>query len=256
MLLRLYTHNIRYAASRRYANELAWEARHDNVIKSIMIHAGITPNCVVALQEVLAGQLRDIMQGLGPHWGYVAASRDDGEQKGEQMVLIYQKSHWIVRKHVFWLSNTPRKPSKGWDAAYPRVLLQGHFASVADASKQFTVYCTHFDHKGSVAREESARQALRLMNDCEGLQFLVGDLNCEPDSVPYKILTSSLIDAHTHSPCHFGYECTFTGFDDSDEMRIDYILSNRLNPVHYSILHANYGYMCSDHRPVLADYQI
>lgn len=251
-MLRVYTHNIRYARIPPVENELPWEERRDGVVNSILAHA---PS-IVCLQEVLWPQLEDILAGLnnaGSKWEYAGVGRDDGNKKGEFCVILYRSRVWKVTWTPFWLSPTPSKPSKGWDAALKRIVVQAHFQSIEAPQLQFFVYSTHFDHQGKTARAESARLILRLMRDQSGPQILCGDLNSQPDEPPSRVLAQELKDSHDCSR-KFGHEHTYTSFGNEPHTRIDYIWHNdAITPKLYTVSHSHYGFFFSDHRPVVAD---
>ena len=70
--------------------------------------------------------------------------------------LFFNKKKFIlVNSGTFWLSETPEKPSMGWDASYNRVVTWGKFKSKV-SGKHFLVFNTHFDHRGDEARKNSA----------------------------------------------------------------------------------------------------
>lgn len=51
----------------------------------------------ICLQEVLHGQLGDILGGLNASskkWAYIGVGRDDGHEAGEYSPIIYQPSAW------------------------------------------------------------------------------------------------------------------------------------------------------------------
>jgi endonuclease/exonuclease/phosphatase family metal-dependent hydrolase len=55
----------------------------------------------------------------------------------------------------FWLSQTPDKPSKGWDATCcNRICSWGKFKEVK-SGKTFYFFSVHFDHQGVEARRQS-----------------------------------------------------------------------------------------------------
>lgn len=248
-MVRLYTHNIRYARSPPVEGELEWSKRREGVVNSIVLH-----NCSIAcLQEVLWTQLEDVLKLLGSEWDYAGVGRDDGKKKGEFAVILYKKALWKVNWLPFWLSPTPSKPSIGWDAALKRIVIQAHFQSKTDSSKRFVLYCTHFDHKGETARQESAKLIVRLMKDQWGPQILCGDLNSQPEQIASQTLREFLEDSFDCDR-KFGHKHTYTSFSDEPHTRIDYIWhTNDIETEFYAVPHSHYGFFISDHRPVIAD---
>src|SRR4030043_245448 len=60
----------------------------------------------------------------------------------------------LLRQGLFWLSETPGIPSRGWDAALNRICVYGLFESL-NTRHRFIVFNTHLDHIGVLAREKS-----------------------------------------------------------------------------------------------------
>lgn len=103
--------------------ELPWTIRRTPLISNILMHA---PH-IFGLQEVLKRQLSDITNGLHTYapldeWDHVGVGRDDGADRGEFSPICYKKSSFeLVEWEYFWLSTTPERPSKGWDAGHYRI---------------------------------------------------------------------------------------------------------------------------------------
>ena len=70
---------------------------------------------------------------------------------GEVSGILYNTN--VVRKKeagTFWLSETPDKPSKGWDAENYRTAAWGLFEHIP-TGKEFFFVNTHLDHKSTTA---------------------------------------------------------------------------------------------------------
>jgi endonuclease/exonuclease/phosphatase family metal-dependent hydrolase len=88
------------------------------------------------VQEALPEQMKDIKNGM-QNYEYVGVGRDDGKEKGEFSALFYDKEKLqVVKSGTFWLSETPEKPSKGWDAAYNRICTYA-FLKIKNRKKNF-----------------------------------------------------------------------------------------------------------------------
>lgn len=125
---------------------------------------------------------------------------------------------------------------------------------------------THFDHIGEVARQQSARLIReRLLTLAGPLPMVVtGDLNSDPTSGAYRVLTRDtitsavppLLDAFVHNVAgHYGPTSTWTAFKAIEPgRRIDYVLvSPAVTVVSHGILPDSWdGRFPSDHLPVLA----
>ena len=98
-------------------------------------------------------------------YDFVGVGRDNGKNQGEYSAIFYDKNKLEVTKSgTFWLSETPEKPSKGWDAAYNRVCTYAFF-KIKKTGKQFLAMNLHFDHVGDVARVNSAKLILEKIKE-------------------------------------------------------------------------------------------
>ena len=166
----------------------------------------------------------------------------------------------MLDQGTFWLSPTPDRPSKGWDAALPRICTYGHFKTLKD-SVEFYVFNTHFDHVGVTAREESAKLILKKISELNPQGFpvvLMGDFNLESTSKGVQLILEKMLDVHIAAGTNaHGPKGTFNGFEFTKpvERRIDYIFTS---PDGFEILKSGIlsdSFDCrypSDHFPVYA----
>ncbi|SDM13882.1 endonuclease/exonuclease/phosphatase family protein [Chryseobacterium taihuense] len=214
------------------------------------------------VQEALPEQMKDIKNGM-KNYDYVGVGRDDGKDKGEFSALFYDTEKLqVLKSGTFWLSETPEKPSKGWDAAYNRICTYAFFKD-KKSKKEFLAMNIHFDHVGNVARVKSADLILKKakeMNPKNLPVILSGDFNLTEESEPVKILSAQLKDTYYHSEKkHYGPAGTFTGFNINEipQNRIDYIFTKGFtikSHRHINDRRENLLYP-SDHFPVLVDLQ-
>ncbi|MBX2929208.1 MAG: endonuclease/exonuclease/phosphatase family protein [Saprospiraceae bacterium] len=213
---------------------------------------------VCGMQEALIGQIEDVLAHL-PHYAYIGVGRDDGKAAGEFSPILYDTTRIkLLKSNTFWLSPTPEKVSKGWDAALPRIAT---WAKLEDrlSGQAFYVFNTHFDHVGTGARLESAKLIIRKVQELAGTEtaFIMGDFNVRPAEEPVQLLQAAFTDCKTVSRTpHFGPDATFSGFGpkEVEGMRIDYIFCN--NPDVTVLKHATIsqtwaGRFASDHHAVL-----
>ena len=115
-----------------------------------------------------------------PDFAWCGVGRDDGKEAGEYSAILYRKSRFrLLKTETFWLSPEPDKPgSKGWDAAYPRIVTWARFRDLV-SGRTFFHFNTHFDHRGERARVESASLILRKVGEIARDQpfLLTGDFN-------------------------------------------------------------------------------
>jgi endonuclease/exonuclease/phosphatase family metal-dependent hydrolase len=170
------------------------------------------------------------------------------------------------------LSETPRVPSKGWDAANTRIATIGKFLH-HKTGQLVIIVSTHLDDQGVKSRRESARLILAVLELEAGLSgadavLLAGDFNSPPEDEAYRIMTapdSGWVDASglISKEKRYGNEMTFTGFRDvdSDRSRIDFIFSRKKDKVKFgtfAVLANRFddGVYSSDHRACVADLQL
>ena len=253
--LRVMSYNIRLDLASDGVNR--WSARRDEFIGQIRL---MRP-AILGLQEVVPGQKADLEQAL-PGYEFLGVARDDGQSKGEFSNLAIDRSVFRVGSSgTFWLSPTPSRPSKGWDAAYPRIATWAKLVRRSDG-RRFLVLNTHFDHEGQQARLEAARQIARWIAERRSQDetvIVTGDLNAEPNTPPLKELTARLRDAREIArTTPVGPKGTFNNFVlvPAESRRIDYVLVDPTVAVeHYAVLawHGEGGRPASDHFPVIAD---
>lgn len=255
--LTVMTYNIRFNNPADGPN--AWDNRKAWLCEQIQT---VSPD-FLGIQEGLVAQLNYMQQSLAAY-AMTGVGRDDGREKGEFCALWYHKVKFRLLKHgTFWLSPTPKKVSKGWDAALPRICTYGQFRDLATGRK-FWVFNTHFDHMGVTARKNSAlliMQKIKELNRSSQPVILIGDLNSEPDSEPIRLLKSLFQDAKAaEQRMSMDPDGTYNGFDTTKPAteRIDYIFAGSgAKAVSYTVgRESRDGRYASDHFPVIAEIAI
>ena len=119
--LKVMTYNIRLSLESDKEN--SWNNRKDDALALMSYYH---PD-YFGVQEAIPQQMIDIKTNL-KDYDFVGVGRDDGKNQGEYSAIFYDKNKLEVTKSgTFWLSETPEKPSKGWDAAYNRVCTYAFF---------------------------------------------------------------------------------------------------------------------------------
>ena len=230
--LKVMSFNIRLIA-KDGANH--WDKRKETLVAEIKENDPL----LLGVQEATWPQMSYLSENL-TGYAWLGVGRDDGNKGGEFSAVFYKKEAFdLLDSNTFWLSQTPEKAgSLGWDAACRRVVTWGKFKIKKSPEKSFVFANTHFDHKGKVARRESAKLIqTRLAEIAGGLPLLVsGDYNCDNKSEPYKVLTGGvegrpgLIDSNTVAKNHhLAVPRTFHGFGQIPPEKgsiIDYIFIN------------------------------
>ena len=253
--LRVMSYNIRLDIESDGINR--WSERREQFIGQLRL---MQP-AILGLQEVVPGQKADLEAAL-PGYEFLGVARDDGRAKGEFSNLAVDRKVFRVQSSgTFWLSPTPDVPSKGWDAAYPRIATWAKLVRRSDG-RRFLALNTHFDHVGQTALLESARQIVRWIDTHrtpDETVVVTGDFNAEPGTAPLRVLADRLRDSRMVSKTPpVGPEATFNAFVlvPPDSRRIDYVLVDpSVSVERYAVLawHGDGGRPASDHYPVVAD---
>lgn len=246
------TYNLRYNNPGDGPN--AWPARKEMVKALIRYHAFD----IVGTQEGLADQVADLARM--EEFDHVGVGRDDGKHAGEHSAIFFRKSRFtLLDKGDFWLSETPERPSLGWDATCCNRLVSWARLRERDSGRALFVFSLHFDHEGVVARRASADLVLRKVAEIArgAPAIVVGDFNSTPDTPQMQAMAKAMRDAYraTQAP-PYGPAGTYNGFrlDAPLLERIDYIFVDRqVEVLDYAVLtDALDRRYPSDHHPVVA----
>ncbi len=249
------TYNLRYDNPSDTGN--LWGKRAPVVTALIRFH----DFDIFGTQEGLKNQLSDINNAL-PQYARYGLGRDDGKDKGEHSAIFYKKEDFkLLNKGDFWLSETPGKPSLGWDATCCNRICSWVYLQHKKSGRKFYFFNVHFDHQGVVARIESSKLILKRISDIAGKEPVIftGDLNGSHSSEWYKTISNSGTLRDTYNEVKFPYanNASFNGFGDAKESTdiIDHIfITNHFTVSKWGILTDTYfGKFPSDHFPVLAE---
>lgn len=250
--LTVLTYNIRYDNPKDGPD--LWELRKEALAQTVSSYKP----AIMGFQEVLLPQLQ-FLESQFKGYQRVGVGRDDGKEKGEFSPVFFDTERFdLVQNGTFWLSNTPETPSRGWDAALPRI---ASLAVLRDKKTRDSLWVinTHFDHVGTVARLHSAELITKLLSKAlkNGKKVIfMGDLNAQPSEAPIRFLQEKLEDA---CPEKLAKRGTFNGFalkEDPNKpfKRIDYIW---LSPDNWKVKSYDVpqpkwnGRQVSDHFPVV-----
>ena len=250
--LKVMTYNIRLDVAVDGKN--VWPFRKEYLTAQIQFYE---PD-IFGIQEAKPNQVIDIANALS-NYSYVGIGRD-GEGNGESSNIYYKKDRFELKEtNTFWLSETPDKISKGWDAAFNRVCTYALFNDSL-ANKHIWVFNTHLDHMGEVARNKGIELILTKITELNTQNYPVifmGDFNSEPNSERIMALQNKMYDSRTVSEEKpFGPSGTFNEFKHKKPVKIllDYIFiskNNKLKVEKYAILSDSKELKYpSDHLPV------
>ena len=246
------TFNVRYDNPRDSGN--LWVDRAPIVANLIRFHEFD----ILGIQEGLKNQVDDIATAL-PEYAHYGKGRDDGIDAGEHSTIFYKKDRFtLLKTGDFWLSETPDKPGKGWDATCCNRICSWVYLEDKISKKRFYHFNVHFDHQGVVARRESSKLILAKIKEIAGQSpaLLTGDLNGGRETEWYQSLATSglLTDVFTKAKFPYANNASFNSFrTPRGKEVIDHIfMTKQFTASRWGILTDSYfGKYPSDHFPVL-----
>ena len=253
--LRVMSYNIRCGSCERAHDVNHW-SRRKFLVADVIEQSGAD---VIGLQEAELFQTRDLV-ALLRDFDWVGVGRDDGREQGEMNAVLVRRSAFAIRaQKTLWLSATPDRVSRGWDAMLNRTLTVLQLSS-RRSGQTVNFLNTHFDHIGKRARDESARLIAATVQGLgeNGAVILSGDFNSNTDFAGYRWLTQRLQDAAAVSRTPLaGGSISFNGFgaDLQPDNKIDYVfVSPGVQVQSHRIITERYnGRYASDHFPVLVE---
>ena len=188
----------------------------------------------------------------------VGVGRDNGKKKGEFMAIFWnRKTVKLLDWGTFWLSETPGKPSKGWDAKHNRTATWALMKDKA-SGKRFYVVNTHLDHVGVEARKNGLKlitERIMTINTKALPVILMGDFNMKPAAPELKELDPFMKSARTEASVTDSHQ-TFNNWGKAkQDMIIDYIyFSGFTSCPEYQTVTKKYSdrKFISDHYPIFA----
>ncbi len=247
---RVMSFNIRIVALEEDTKN-NWENRKDFVYDTVIKYDAD----LIGFQELKNNQALFLQEQLS-NYGYYWVDRT-GTVFGEAVGIFYKKSRFeVLSEEVFWLSETPDKVSKGWDAEFPRICVVLKLKDLI-SGKIIYHFNTHYDHKGVTAIEKSTALLLDRIGDKENV-LVTGDFNLREGTANYNTLVAGVLnDAKYLAPeCCSDTGGTSHGFGKRiAEMPIDFIFMTDIFKVsRYQIVRdQREGYYPSDHFPIYAD---
>ena len=249
--LKVMSYNIRMGSAKDGTN--SWEFRYP---ATALMLEDQKPD-VFGVQEAFNYQIRFIEDNF-EDYDCVGVGRDDGKQKGEFMSIFWnKKTVKMIKWGTFWLSETPEKPSMGWDAACKRTAT---WALMKDkkTGKQFYFVNTHLDHRGTEARKKGLELIVSRIAEINPKGYpmvLTGDFNVKPDNATLKDLDSKMQSARKIAPRTDNHP-TFNNWGKiKPDMVIDYIYVSGFSACpEYHTVTEKYGTWkyVSDHYPITA----
>jgi endonuclease/exonuclease/phosphatase family metal-dependent hydrolase len=231
---------------------------------------------VIGLHECQRGNLNAYRKNL-PRYACVRGPRYGNGIHREVNAILYDPGQLeLLNSGGFWLSQTPEKYSRSWEA---RVVRSANWAlfGLLEAGLSFLHLNTHLDHKSELARQEGSKLILRRVEElADSLGdtppiVVTGDFNSRPGSPTYRIFVEAgCADTYLAAGNEDTQDAnTFHAFEGTrfrdahpgrGPRRIDWIFlkdpRNRLRTESHRIVRDGdeiSGLYPSDHYPVLAE---
>ena len=249
---KLMSYNIRHDSPSDGVNW--WELRKNDLVQLITYYH---PD-FIGIQEAMPNQLEFVAKQL-QHYNYIGHGRDGFGTASEGIPLFYNSDHYtLLDKDLFWLSATPEKASKGWDADINRIVVYGQFKSKT-TDQIIHVFNTHFDHKGTEARLQSAQLLINYIKNNQLTDkniVLMGDFNSLPSDAPIKLLEQEFTNSYNLKDSSvYGPIGTFNGFNTIQAVttQIDYIFTKNIDVISYRCIDDRRpnNLHLSDHFPIV-----
>ena len=247
--LKVMSYNIRMGTAKDGTN--SWEYRYPAT--ALMLKDQMPD--VFGVQEAFNFQIKFIEENFTDYDSF-GVGRDNGKSEGEFMSIFWnKKTVKMIKGGTFWLSETPEKPSMGWDAACKRTAT---WALMKDkkTGKKFYFVNTHLDHKGTEAQKNGLKLIVDRIAEInpDGLPMvLTGDFNIEPKNPALKDLDARMQSARKIAEKTDDH-ATYNGWGKSSTM-IDYIyVSGFSSCPEYQTVTKRYAdrKFISDHYPICA----
>ena len=249
--INVISYNIRVGKANDGTN--SWQYRYP---ASAMMIMDQKPD-IFGLQEALDFQFK-YLEEYCPGYKGIGVGREDGRKEGEIMAIFYnKKTIKLIKWGTFWLSETPEKPSKGWDAACFRSATWALMKDKASGRKFYYVN-THLDHVGWEARKNGLKlivDRIAEINPENYPMILTGDFNMRIERPKFDDLKKVMRNARevAFKTDHHG---TFNDWGKAaDDEIIDYIWFKGFSScTEYETItkpYMNRAYV-SDHYPIKA----
>ena len=214
----------------------------------------------VGLQEATPEWMDYLKVALSSKYDYVGIGREGGHE-GEYSAIFYNKEKYtVIESGNFWLSETPEKVSKGWDAACIRICTWAVLEN-KESKEKYVHVNTHLDHIGVEARRNGVNIMLEKLKEYSTLPAVfTADMNIEEGTENYLQFVNSGFMYDTKHKAENTVDClTFHYIKPSVyHSVIDYVMINdNFSADTYRVVTAGIdGKYVSDHFPIYADLYI
>ena len=213
---------------------------------------------IIGFQEITPTMREWYVENLNDY--YTVGSGRNADFSGEAPLIAFKKRDMqLLSCETVMLSSSPEifgtkyegSDQSACPRAYCRALLKHK-----DIEKPFYVYNVHTDHVGAMARSLASMQLVQDISTKDGLFFMTGDFNAEPDSAEIKLIT----DCSFISDVTKDIGATFHAYGQlKNPIKIDYVFTNKsltATEVYKVKDEPKDGVYISDHNPVIAVFDL
>ncbi len=201
--LKVMSYNIKNAGDYSLDRGDFWDRRRDDMAAYITT----LDVDIFGVQEAYFPQITYLMKTVtNRQYRFFGVGRKDGVHGGEHSAIFYDSERFVLMEgDDFWLSDTPRIPSKQWDDRNYRICTWARFREVI-SDREFYVFNTHLSTQnvteaGNVHQMTVALIYEHILTFSGDLPiFLMGDFNFENTSLAYGGLLS-----YTEKPLYDTY---------------------------------------------------
>lgn len=252
--------NIRFITPQDVGDR-AWTARRGPALNMIN---QVKPD-VIGIQEQSKEWVDYLVENMPDYEFYIPDYVEKiNLKRGFSMVIMWKADKYVLLDAGrFFLTETPDKPSKGWESNHYRTTSWVYLKDKTTGRK-FYCFNTHLDHKSRLAKENGVLLNVEMMKSIAGKKapvFICGDMNIYRENKGgvlldpfYEYMQSADETALT------SYRVpTFNGYnpDMSVRRRIDYIFYRNAQALEYKVIDSpDYGVeYISDHYPIITRFK-
>lgn len=233
----------------------------------ILKHIADADPDVICVQEWTGSHIIHVQPHLEETYEILSFDRGDFECTA----ILFKKDRFeLVETEMFWLSETPDTPSKGWDAAYPRIYSSALLRDKKDG-KVFRAGTTHIEANENTAKGRQRKMVVDHTANSKEPALVCGDFNFDATHALYLYCINTLNDCRTLVPnatttaSYNGYNLDGTALDSEGNVKngygypIDQIFVKRNSFTVHSYKVLNYlidGKFSSDHYPLVVELSI
>lgn len=207
---------------------------------------------IICMQEATSSQISFFRKNL--HGMNVLYAYRDKTRSSECCPVFYNANRFeLISSETFWLSDTPEKMSKTWEADYYRICTAVRLKDKLTGN-ELAIFNTHIDYKSEDTKLKSVDLINKKAADFDCPIVLTGDFNSVPTSSATERTKAYFTEAGEGKPD--GDKITFNNYLGDRQKKIDYIFyKGNIESLSYDVIDKTYGKIIpSDHYPIKAEF--